>query len=202
MRSFSGALIAAALAVCLIISGCSPEADDTDAASTAASTSDTVDGQDGAGTSASGEPAGVDGMDGTHGSENAYASAPYDSILAQQIGADDYGMRSYVMAFLKAGPNRSQDSTAAAELQRAHLDNIMRMAEEGHLLMAGPFLDAGPVRGIYVFNVATVEEARILTETDPAIQAGRLEMELHPWYGPAALMQVPEISERVSRLSP
>lgn len=126
----------------------------------------------------------------------------YDSLLAQELGADDYGMRRYVMAFLKSGPNRSQDSASAAELQRAHMDNITRMAEEGDLVVAGPFLDEGPLRGIYIFNVETVEEARALTESDPAIAAGRLEMELHPWYGSAALMQITEIHERVSRHSP
>lgn len=129
-------------------------------------------------------------------------TAGYDSLLAQELGADDYGMRRYVMALLKAGPNQDQDSTTAAELQRAHMNNINRMAEEGQLLLAGPFLDGGPLRGIYVFDVETVEEARALTETDPAVQTGRLEMELHPWYGPAALKEVVEISERVTRQSP
>jgi uncharacterized protein YciI len=105
------------------------------------------------------------------------------------------------MAFLKAGPNRSQDSTTAAQLQRAHLDNIKRMAEAGQLVLAGPFLDDGEIRGIYVFDVKSVEEARTLTATDPAIKAGRLEMELHPWYGSAALMKVNEISARIAKES-
>ncbi|MDX1642267.1 MAG: YciI family protein [Balneolaceae bacterium] len=126
----------------------------------------------------------------------------YNEELANEIGADDYGMRQYVMAFLKAGPNRNQDSTRAAELQRAHLDNITRMAEEGDLVLAGPFLDNGEIRGIYIFDVKTVEEARELTATDPAVQAGRLEMELHPWYGSAALMKVNEIHGQISKQNP
>lgn len=128
--------------------------------------------------------------------------ASYDEQLATELGADDYGMHQYVMAFLKAGPNRDQDSTEAAALQQAHMDNIGRLAEEGVLVLAGPFMDDGEVRGIYVFNVSSVEEARALTETDPAIQAGRLEMELHPWYGSAALMKVNEIHGRISREEP
>ena len=126
-------------------------------------------------------------------------SIVFDQELATRLGADDYGMNTYVMAFLKAGPNRSQDSIEAAKLQRAHLDNISRMAEEGSLLIAGPFLDDGEVRGIYIFNVKTIEEARALTETDPAIQAGRLEMELHPWYGPASIGLTKEISEKITQ---
>ncbi len=126
----------------------------------------------------------------------------YNEQLANELGADDYGMRQYVMAFLKAGPNRDQDSTRAAELQQAHMANISRMAEEGDLVLAGPFMDGGEIRGIYVFDVRTIEEARKLTETDPAIQAGRLEMELHPWYGSAALMKVNEIHGQISKENP
>lgn len=126
----------------------------------------------------------------------------YNAELAEELGADDYGMRQYVMAFLKAGPNRDQDSTRATELQQAHMANINRMAREGDLILAGPFMDDGEIRGIYVFDVRTVEEARKLTETDPAVQAGRLEMELHPWYGSAALMKVNEIHGQISKQSP
>ncbi|MDX2134151.1 MAG: YciI family protein [Saprospiraceae bacterium] len=126
-------------------------------------------------------------------------TATYDSTLARQFGADALGMKTYVMAFLKRGPNRSQDSVEAARLQRAHLDNITRMANMGKLLVAGPFLDDDDVRGIYVFDVATVEEARALTETDPAIQSGRLVMELHPWYGPAALKCLSPLHKRIER---
>ena len=123
----------------------------------------------------------------------------YDSILAAKLGADDYGMKKYVMAFLKAGPNRDQDSTTAAELQRAHLDNIFRLADEGKLALAGPFLDGGELKGVYVFNVTTIEEAKTLTETDPAIKAGRLVMELHPWYGSAATMMINEWHEKIQK---
>lgn len=123
----------------------------------------------------------------------------YDSTLAARLGADEYGMKQYVMAFLKPGPNQDQDSATAAQLQRAHLDNIFRMADEGKLALAGPFMDDAGLSGVYVFNVKTVEEAKSLTETDPAVQAGRLIMELHPWYGSAALMQVNELHKKVQK---
>lgn len=120
-----------------------------------------------------------------------------DTTLIRELRADDYGMKTYVMAFLKAGPNRNQDSATAANLQAAHLANIRRMANEGKLVIAGPVLDTGDVRGIYIFNVESVEEAKALTETDPAIKAGRLVMELHPWYGSAALQKVNELHARI-----
>lgn len=125
----------------------------------------------------------------------------FDSALAAATGADEYGMKQYVIAYLKRGPKRDQDSATAAELQKKHLENIVRMADEGTLVVAGPFMDDTDVRGIYIFNVATVEEAKALTETDPAIQAGRLEMELHPWYGSAALMFVNNLHHRLEKKS-
>ena len=103
------------------------------------------------------------------------------------------------MAFLKSGPNRSTDSLAAASLQRAHLDNLTRLAKEGKLVVAGPFLDDMEIRGIYIFAVATVEEAEALTATDPAIKAGTLVMELHPWYGSAAMMKLNEYYPRITK---
>jgi len=125
----------------------------------------------------------------------------YDEMLATKLGADEYGMSRYVMAFLKAGPNRSQDSTTAVELQAAHLANIRRMAQAGQLVLAGPFLDDGDIKGIYIFAVESVEEAKELTDSDPMIQAGRLVMEMHPWYGSAALKQISGIHSSIRKIS-
>lgn len=137
--------------------------------------------------------------------ETAQAPA-FDAELAAELGADDYGMRRYVMALLKSGPNRPEDPEQAQALQRAHLDNIRRMAEEGKLVLAGPFMGRGDdghdIRGIYVFAVDSVEEAEALTATDPAVEAGSLVMELHPWYGSAALMKVNGIHASIAKASP
>jgi uncharacterized protein len=125
--------------------------------------------------------------------------AAYDEALAKEFGADEYGMKKYVLAFLKRGPNRSADAKKAEELQAAHLKNIGRMSAAGKLVLAGPFLDDGELRGIYIFNVATVAEAEALTRTDPAIQAGSLVMELKEWYGSAALVAVNGIHSRLAK---
>ena len=123
----------------------------------------------------------------------------FDSLLAQKLGADEYGMKRYVMAFLKTGPTPEPDSAKAEALQRAHLDNIFRLADEGKLAVAGPFLDGGELRGIYIFNVETVEEAKALTETDPAVQSGTFIMELHPWYGSAATMMINDWHKKIQK---
>ena len=128
------------------------------------------------------------------------AASTFDEALAKELGADDYGMRKYVMAFLKKGPNRTSDKDEAAKLQAAHMANIVKLAEEGKLAIAGPFLDDGVLRGIYIFNVETIEEAKKLTETDPAIKAGSLVMELRPWYGSAALGLVNKYHDKISKV--
>jgi len=123
----------------------------------------------------------------------------FDETLAKRLKADDMGMKKYVMAFLKRGPNRPKDAAEAKTIQAGHMANIGRMAKEGKLVVAGPFMDNGELRGIYVFNVESVAEAEELTKTDPAIQAGTLVMELHPWYGSAAMQEVNAIHNRIAK---
>lgn len=125
----------------------------------------------------------------------------YDSTLAKKLGADELGMRQYVLVFLKKGPNRLTDSLARVKLQKAHLENSGRLAKMGKLILAGPFMDNQEIRGIYLFAVSSVEEAKELTQTDPAVKAGSLIMELHPWYGSAALMELPNIHPRIQKKS-
>jgi uncharacterized protein len=129
--------------------------------------------------------------------QGANDKVTYDSTLSQKLGADEYGMKQYVMAFLLKGANRSQDSVQREEIQRAHLKNIMKLAEEGKLIIAGPFLDDTNIRGIFIFNVEDIEEARRLTESDPAVKAGVLKMELHPWYGPAILPESIKLNKKL-----
>jgi uncharacterized protein len=125
-----------------------------------------------------------------------------DSVLVKQLGADDYGMKMYVMAFLKKGRKRWMiDSVTANKLQKAHMENIGRLVDEGKLVVAGPFTDNTDMRGIYIFDVRTVAEAQQLCSTDPAIQAESLTMELHPWYGSAALMKTVEIHKKIAKKS-
>jgi uncharacterized protein len=124
----------------------------------------------------------------------------FNEGLARKLGADEYGMKKYVMAFLKSGKTKVSKEEGE-KLQNAHLKNIIRLSNEGKLVVAGPFLDNGEVRGIYIFNVESIEEAKKLTETDPAITRGTLEFELRPWYGSAALMEIVKIHKTLEKKS-
>lgn len=123
----------------------------------------------------------------------------YDSLYAKELGADEYGMSQYVMAILKTGPNKPASKEISDSLFRGHMDNIQRMAENGELILAGPFMDNSDYRGIYIFNVKTIEEAKKLTETDPAIQYGSLIMDLKTWYGSATLKEVNKLHKQVQK---
>ncbi len=122
----------------------------------------------------------------------------YNASLAKELGADEYGMKKYVMAFLLRG-DAKLDSVERGRIQAAHLKNIGKLADAGKLIVAGPFLDDQDIRGIFIFNVESVEEAEKLTATDPAIQAGVLKMELHPWFGTAALIEAVKIHKTIQR---
>ena len=129
------------------------------------------------------------------------AAPDLPTVSMSREGADPYGMRSYVLAHLKTGPNRSATPEEGQALQAAHMQNIERMAAEGKLVLAGPFLDGGALRGLYVFDTPSVDSARAWTASDPAVAAGVFDMELHPWYGSAALLAVNELHEQLATQS-
>ncbi len=112
----------------------------------------------------------------------------YDSVLAQRLGADERGMRKYVLAILKTGPYTPVNKEEQDSLFQGHFANISRLAKAGQLSVAGPFMKNDKQwRGLYLFNVATIEEAEALAKTDPAVKAGVFVMEYTPWYGSAIL---------------
>ncbi len=94
----------------------------------------------------------------------------------------EWEMKQYFFVMLKRGPNRGQDSVTAMKLQEGHMANINRMAKEGKLAIAGPFGDNGDWRGIFIFDMKNMEDVKKEVEQDPAIQAGRLAYEIHPWW--------------------
>lgn len=123
----------------------------------------------------------------------------FDSLRAAAVGADSYGMKTYVLAFLKRGPNPAIDSIEAIRLQSAHMANIGRLSKEGKLILAGPFYGKDSLRGIYLFNTESLDSAKAWTESDPAIQQGSLQMDLKLWYGSAALMEVNKIHKKIAK---
>jgi uncharacterized protein YciI len=128
----------------------------------------------------------------------------FDAELAKKLGADERGMKNYVLCILKTGPRDAKVVGKEREgVFAGHFANTGRLAEEGKLVVAGPFgKNERSYRGLYLFNVATVEEAEKLVILDPAVKAGVFVYELTPWYGSAAMMLVPEAHKRIEKPKP
>lgn len=133
--------------------------------------------------------------------EAGKTNSNYDAELAKKLGGDEYGMKQYVLVILKTGPTKIDDKAKIQELFAGHLKNIIRLADEGKLALAGPFTDGGNFRGLFIFNVKTIEEAKELVKTDPAIAAGLLEPEFIKWYGSAAVMNVNDTHKKIQKTS-
>ena len=123
----------------------------------------------------------------------------YDPELAKKLGADEYGMKSYVFVVLKPGKTEIKDVKERENLLTGHLKNIVRLAEERKLVLAGPFENNKEMSGIYIFDVRTIEEARKLVETDPAIKGGLFVVEFHSWYASAAILELSQIHKKIQK---
>lgn len=127
----------------------------------------------------------------------------YDSTLAKTFGADDYGMKKYILVLLKTGSNETTNEEFLNDCFRGHLENIGRMVDSGKLIVAGPLgKNDNSYRGIFILNLSTIEEAAELLQSDPAIKEKLLVADLYNWYGSAALPEYLEASDKIWKIKP
>lgn len=111
-----------------------------------------------------------------------------DSLVSAE---PHYAMITYYLVFLRRGPNWTAEITPEIEeLQRQHMAHINRLADSGDLILAGPFLEQSgdnALAGLFIFKVESMQTAKELTQSDPAVKAGRLTYEVLPWLGPSTL---------------
>lgn len=131
----------------------------------------------------------VDDDPGVKGGHLAAEMIPWWSEDVMKKPATPIKMTTAYLGFLRRGEKWTPEKTpATAAIQDAHLANIRRLAEMKKLVVAGPFGGNGTMRGIFVFRVDSLEEAKKLAETDPAVQAGRLAIDMHPWLVPEGVL--------------
>lgn len=123
----------------------------------------------------------------------------YDEALAARFGADDYGMRAYVLVILKTGPNKMPAGPERDEMFRGHFANMKRLSDEGKLVLAGPLDGVDGWRGLFVFAVREIDEARQIAATDPVLVKGEMVAEYHKYYGSAALIGIRDVHERLAK---
>ena len=115
-------------------------------------------------------------------------NSSYNQSLADSLGSDEYGMKTYIFVILKTGSAKIEDKKTLDSLFKGHMENIGSLVNKGKLIVAGPLIkNDKSYRGIFILNVKTIEEANTLLQTDPTIQQKVLEAEVFKWYGSAAL---------------
>lgn len=124
----------------------------------------------------------------------------YDSVLAKSLGADDLGMKTYILVILRTGSAEIKDSAVRSQLFRGHFANMNKLSEQGKLLTAGP-IDANEqnFRGIFLFNVTDIGEAAELLKGDPTVEKKIFEPLYFLLYGSAALQEIPEIHTKIQK---
>ncbi|OYZ02637.1 MAG: hypothetical protein B7Y37_02290 [Sphingobacteriia bacterium 28-36-52] len=124
----------------------------------------------------------------------------YDSVLAKKLGADNMGMKGYILVLLKTGPNTTTNKLFIDSCFAGHMQNMGVMVKANQLVVAGPLgKNDKTYRGIFILNLTNIEAAEKLLQTDPAIHSGLLAAELYKWYGSAALAEYLPFAEKVSK---
>lgn len=127
----------------------------------------------------------------------------YDAVLAQQLKADEYGMKMYVLAMLKTGDALIEDKTIRDSLFAGHMQNIRQLVDEGKMIVAGPLLKNDKAyRGLFILNTASIPEADSMVMRDPAIRSRLLIAEFYQWYGSAALPLYLDSADRIWQKQP
>ena len=136
----------------------------------------------------------------------AIITTSFNQNLADSLGADERGMKNYMLVILKTGPNDSKitDKEERAELFKGHFSNMTAMEKAGKLKMAGPFATKNSLeyRGIFLLDVKTEAEARIILQNDPTIKTGVFDVEILPWYGSAAILMHLKYHKKISKETP
>src|SRR5262245_51283548 len=117
-------------------------------------------------------------------------ATPLTPSLAQE---KKYEMTTYQLALIKRGPFWTDKMTSELEqLHQQHVDHLVKLGAAGQILTLGSVGEQGDLRGIIVLNVPSTAEAKKLVEADPAIKAGHLAVEIHPWYAAKGIMKFAE----------
>jgi len=124
----------------------------------------------------------------------------YDAILAKKYEAEDNGMKMYVMVILKTGTNTTATKLETDSAFAGHMANMGKLVKANKLIVAGPFeKNDKNFRGIFILNTKSIDEAKSIIATDPAVKAKLLDADIFNWYGSAALPAYLESADKVRK---
>jgi uncharacterized protein YciI len=101
----------------------------------------------------------------------------------RQKSEPQFKLVQFYMALLKKGPKWSAEKTKETEqLHEQHFAYVTSLLESGKAMIAGPLSDDAEIRGVFIFRAQSADEAKTWAENDPAVKAGHLISEMHPWW--------------------
>lgn len=92
-------------------------------------------------------------------------------------------MRTYQLVMLKTALGMLMEP----EDHRGLIGQMEAMAQAGKLAIAGPVLEGSDLAWVFVF-AADAEETDALTASNPAVKAGKMLAERHPWTVPDGVL--------------
>lgn len=109
------------------------------------------------------------------------------AAFAQETGPETTSV--YYVVFLRPDPARKPLAKEEGErIQKAHMVNILKMADDGYLAAAGPFEnDPPPISGVFVMKAKSIDEARRIAGEDPTVREHRNAIDVHAWRAPAGI---------------
>lgn len=121
----------------------------------------------------------------------SFVAVPPADAAEPEVSAEDAANapakfeKHYLVLLLRPENPPTFSDEEGARIQSEHLGHLTKLWKDGDALVAGPFEvpDDERMRGLVLFRGdLTVEEVRALAEADPAVQAGRLEVKVLPWW--------------------
>jgi uncharacterized protein YciI len=102
--------------------------------------------------------------------------------------------------YLITGPTSASNTREQkSEIFKGHMANMQNLADEGKLLVAGPFAKPrDPAwRGVFIFDVPTAAEARELAASDPGVIAGEFATIIREIEIPASVRDFPRFEKEM-----
>lgn len=128
----------------------------------------------------------------------------FDKALAEKLGGNEYGMKSYFLVILKTGTNTTTDKELINESFKGHMNNINKLVEEGKLIVSGPLgKNDKNYRGIFILNnINSIDEVKTILQSDLAIKNGILDYDIFNWFGSAALPEYLPMADKIWKTKP
>ena len=96
---------------------------------------------------------------------------------------DEHKLVHFQMAIFAKGPKwKTTSAEDRGRVLQQHLANVLSLYESDKMAVAGPFGDDTNLIGIFVMRTTSAAEAKAWVDADPAVKAGLMVPEMHPWW--------------------